>query len=157
MYRNEFLKEWCAMNEICDFLWASHIKCTFDFVFWNSIHQVPLIKQSESLQIKSMSSSKTMTDYVQNYMKTAGLDNVQRSKKDDNVHQHKRKNCMNGRYVSKMELMHLFLGEIEIIPEKIYIKLEEVYWEVLKECHKEQNYMWWWTDYLLEENKIILE
>ena len=43
-----------------------------------------------------------MTDYVQNYMKKVDLDNVQQTKRDDNVHQHKGENSMKGRCISKM-------------------------------------------------------
>ena len=65
-----------------------------------------------------MSSSKTMADDVQNYMKKVGPDNVQQYKRDDNVNQHKRKNSMKGRCISKIKLMHLLLGETAMIPEK---------------------------------------
>ena len=67
-----------------------------------------------------MQSSKIMTDYVQNYMKKVGLDNVQQTKRDDNDHQHKQKNSMKGRCISKMELMPLLLGETAMIPEKMH-------------------------------------
>ena len=65
-----------------------------------------------------MLSSKTMTDYVQNYMKKVDLDNVQQTNRYDNVHQYKGENSMKGRCISKMESMHLLLGETAMIPEK---------------------------------------
>ena len=67
-----------------------------------------------------MSSSKIMTDYVQNYMKKVGLDNVQQTKTDYNDYQHKKENSMKGRCISKMELMPLLLGETAMIPEKMH-------------------------------------
>ena len=120
MNRNEFWKEWWAMNEMCDLLWASHSKRTFDFVFWNSIHPSLLIKQTVWLQIKIMSSSNIMNGYVKNYMKKVDLDHVQQTNRDNNVHQHIKENSMKGRYISKMELMPLLLGETAMIPEKMH-------------------------------------
>ena len=61
-----------------------------------------------------------MTDYVQNYMKKVGLENVQQTKRDDNVHQHIKENSMKGRCISKMELMPLLLGETAMIPGKMH-------------------------------------
>ena len=60
-----------------------------------------------------------MTDYVQNDKKV-GLDNVQQTTRDDNVHQHKKENIMKRRCVSKMELMPLLLGETAMIPGKMH-------------------------------------
>ena len=119
MNRNEFWKEWWAMNEMCDLLWASHSKRTFDFVSWNSIHPSLLIKQTLWLQIKIMSSSKIMNGYVKNYMKKVDLEHVQQTNRDNNVH-HIKENSMKGRYISKMELMTLSLEETAMIPEKMH-------------------------------------
>ena len=85
-----------------------------------------MIRQSKSLQIKNMSFSKTMADYVQNYIKKMGPDNVQQYKRDDNAHQHNRKNIHQpGRFIPRIEMEHLLLGETAMIPKKC-IKLEEV-------------------------------
>ena len=47
-----------------------------------------------------MLSSKTIADYVQTYMKKVVPDNVQKSKRDDNIHQYKRLNNM--KYVCRI-------------------------------------------------------
>ena len=61
-----------------------------------------------------------MNGYVQNYMKKVDLEHVQQTNRDNNVHQHIKENSMKGRYISKMELMHLLLGETAMIPEKMH-------------------------------------
>ena len=61
-----------------------------------------------------------MADYVQNYMKKVGPDNVQQYKRDDNVHQHKKKNSHQEICISRIKMEYLLLGETAMIPGKIH-------------------------------------